>query len=132
MESMDELIEEAKRVSQRAYAPYSHFQVGAVVVARGKTYSACNVENASYGLSCCAERNAIFKMVADGETQLECVVIYTPTSHPTAPCGACRQVLSEFGPTARVVSTCQNDQRLETTIDQLLPDSFGARNLRDS
>lgn len=126
---IDELIEEARRVSELAYAPYSNFQVGAVVVAGGKYYSACNVENASYGLSCCAERNAIFKMVADGQSQLECVVIYTPTGEPTAPCGACRQVLNEFGPTARVVSTCRGDGRLDTNVQQLFPDAFGPKNL---
>ncbi len=124
------LIEEARRVSEQAYAPYSNFRVGAVVVAGEKFYSACNVENASYGLSCCAERNAVFKMVADGENKLECVVIFTPTSQPTAPCGACRQVLNEFGPTARVVSTCQGSDQLETTVDQLFPMAFGPGNLR--
>lgn len=129
MHSLDELIEEARRVSQLAYAPYSNFQVGAVVVAGGKHYSACNVENASYGLSCCAERNAIFKMVADGETRLECVVIFTPTTQPTAPCGACRQVLNEFGPTARVVSTCQGTMRLDSSVDRLFPEAFGPKNL---
>ncbi len=129
MLQLDELIAEARRVSGLAYAPYSNFRVGAVVVAGGKSYSACNVENASYGLSCCAERNAIFKMVADGQTQLECVVIFTPTSQPTAPCGACRQVLNEFGPAARVVSACLGDERLDTNVQQLFPDAFGPKNL---
>lgn len=127
--TLEELIEEARRVSKHAYAPYSRFQVGAVVVAADASYSACNVENASYGLSCCAERNAIFKMVADGRTKLELVVIYTPTDTPTAPCGACRQVLSEFGPTARVVSTCQGAGRLDTSVDQLFPHAFGPQDL---
>lgn len=126
---ISELIEEAKRVSQLAYAPYSRFQVGAVVVGGGKSYSACNVENASYGLSCCAERNAIFKMVSAGETNLECVVIYTPTSQPTTPCGACRQVINEFGPTARIVSACQGEAMLDSTIAQLFPHAFGPKNL---
>ncbi len=129
MPPLSQLIEEARRVSQLAYAPYSQFQVGAVVVSAGKFYSACNVENASYGLSCCAERNAIFKMVADGETQLECVVIFTPTPEPTAPCGACRQVLNEFGPTARLVSTCNGSGQLDTSVDQLFPNAFGPKNL---
>jgi cytidine deaminase len=129
MPTIDELIEEARRVSQLAYAPYSQFYVGAVVVAGGQSYSACNVENASYGLSCCAERNAIFKMVADGQKQLECVVIFTPTDQPTAPCGACRQVLNEFGPTARLISACRGSQRIDSTIDQLFPQAFGPKNL---
>lgn len=129
MPPLSELIEEARRVSRLAYAPYSHFQVGAVVVAGGKHYGACNVENASYGLSCCAERNAIFQMVADGQTQFEYVVIFTPTSQPTAPCGACRQVLNEFGPTARVVSACEGPGILDSTVQQLFPEAFGPKNL---
>ena len=129
MPPLHELIEESQRVSELAYAPYSNFQVGAVVVSGGNLYSACNVENASYGLSCCAERNAIFKMVADGQTKLDCVVIFTPTAQPTAPCGACRQVLNEFGLTARVVSTCRGGGRLDTTVDQLFPVAFGPNNL---
>ena len=130
MPPLDDLINEARRASEHAYAPYSKFQVGAVVVSNGQLYSACNVENASYGLACCAERNAIFKMVADGHTSFECVVIYTPTNQPTAPCGACRQVLNEFGPTARVISACRGDSRLETTVDQLFPSAFGPKNLQ--
>lgn len=129
MPPLHELIEEARRVSELAYAPYSKFHVGAVVVSGDRFYSACNVENASYGLSCCAERNAIFKMVADGQVELDWVVIFTPTAQPTAPCGACRQVLNEFGPTARLVSACRGPDRLDTTVDQLFPAAFGPNNL---
>ncbi len=124
------LIQTAKVASARAYAPYSKFHVGAVVVSTsGRQYSACNVENASYGLACCAERNAVFQMVAAGERQIACVVIYTPTDRVTAPCGACRQVINEFGSQSRIVCTCEAEERIDTTLDQLLPTAFGPHNL---
>ena len=94
----------ARAAAEKAYAPYSGFRVGAAVLAAsGKVFSGCNVENASYGLCNCAERTAIFNAVAAGEQVLRAVVVYTPTANPTSPCGACRQVISEFGPRARVV-----------------------------
>ncbi len=89
----------ARAAAARAYAPYSRFRVGAAVLtATGKTFAGCNVENASYGLCNCAERSAIFGAAAAGERKLRCVLVYTPTPLPTAPCGACRQVIFEFGP----------------------------------
>lgn len=127
---LSEWIALARQASQRAYAPYSNFHVGAVVISgSGREYCACNVENASYGLACCAERNAIFQMVASGETTIETIVIYTPTDKPTAPCGACRQVINEFGVSARIISACQGDARIDTTLDQLFPVAFGPKNL---
>ena len=123
----------ARDVSGRAYCRYSDFRVGAVVVAEsGDEFAGCNVENASYGLSICAERNAVFQMVAGGQRLIKLIVIYTPTQEPAAPCGACRQVINEFGPLARVVSLCDSNQRLESSIHELLPDSFGPQNLRES
>ena len=116
----------ARRAAARAYCPYSKFHVGAAVVtASGKIFSGCNVENASYGLCNCAERTAIFSAVADGENTIEGIVIYTATDTPTAPCGACRQVLNEFGPDAFVISVCDNEQRIETSLAELLPAAFG-------
>ena len=91
----------ARLAAANAYAPYSKFRVGAAILtASGKIHAGCNVENASYGLTNCAERTAIFGAVAAGgpKLKLACVVVYTPTSKPTAPCGACRQVIYEFGP----------------------------------
>lgn len=121
-----ELIQHARTAAERAYCPYSNFMVGAAVLTRsGKIFAACNVENASYGLTCCAERNAIFAMVAAGERELSAVLVYTPTPHPTAPCGACRQVIWEFGPMARVVSVCDSAERHEAGIGELLPGAFG-------
>lgn len=130
---LDDLISTAKAISRCAYSPYSNFQVGAAILSsEGKVYSGCNVENASYGLTICAERNAIFQMVADGKQQIKAVVIYTPTTAPAAPCGACRQVINEFGPQARIVSVCDGPERLDATLEELLPGAFGPGNLGSS
>ena len=128
---MNELESVARAAAARAYAPYSKFHVGAAVLgASGKIYSGCNVENASYGLAICGERNAIFSAVNAGEKSVQAVVIYTPTPVATAPCGACRQVIREFGPNARVISVCDGDGRIDSTLDKLLPESFGPENLK--
>lgn len=101
----------------------------AVLCADGSVFAGCNVENASYGLTICAERNAVFQAVAQGQSRIVAVAIYTPTPNPTAPCGACRQVLNEFGPSATVLCLCDGPDRIETTLDQLLPGAFGPQNL---
>jgi cytidine deaminase len=122
----------AKAAAARAYAPYSKFPVGAAILtASGGIFSGCNVENASYGLTNCAERTAIFNAVAAGQKRLKlsCVVVYTPTKTATAPCGACRQVIYEFGPTARVISTCDGRQEVDVSISALLPGAFGPADL---
>ncbi len=120
----------AREAAARAYAPYSKFRVGAAVWAgSGKIYGGGNVENASYGLCNCAERTAVFTALASGERTLKAVVVYTPTAKPTAPCGACRQVLNEFGPSAAVLSICDTSARLETTLESLLPMAFGPERL---
>lgn len=120
----------ARAAAKRAYAPYSKFRVGAAVLgSSGAVHAGCNVENASYGLTSCAERNALFAAVAAGERAIKAVAIYTPTPEPTAPCGACRQVIREFGPGALIVSVCDGKGRKETTLDQLLPGSFGPEDL---
>jgi cytidine deaminase len=125
-------LEQAARAATKAcYAPYSKFRVGAAVLAgSGKIYSGCNVENASYGLCNCAERTAIFTAIAAGERKLKAVVVYTPTATPTAPCGACRQVINEFGPDAVVASVCRSAKRIDTTLPALLGEAFGPKNLR--
>jgi len=127
-------LEKAARIAaQAAYAPYSKFHVGAAVLSgSGRIYSGCNVENASYGLCQCAERTALFTAIAAGERTVSAVAVYTPTTEPTGPCGACRQALSEFGPEAVVISTCNLSRRLEATLASLLPASFGLRNLRQA
>lgn len=124
-------LEAAARASVAySYAPYSKFPVGAAVMTRnGKIFAGCNVENSSFGLSNCAERTAVFKAVAKGYREIVAVVVYTPTSRATLPCGACRQVINEFGPVAHIVCICDSDHRVETTLDALLPDAFGPHNL---
>lgn len=127
---VDKLREEAMNASKQAYAPYSQFSVGAAVIDReGNIYSGSNIENASYGLAICAERNAIFNAVTKGVRNISAMVIYTPTQIPTAPCGACRQVLREFSKDAIIVSFCDTNQTIETSIKELLPNSFGPENL---
>ena len=120
----------AREAAARAYAPYSEFPVGAAVVAAsGKLYAGCNVENASFGLCNCAERTAIFTAIAAGEKSIKAVAVYTPTPLPTAPCGACRQVINEFGPEALVISVCDTKNRIETNLTALLPGAFGPGDL---
>jgi cytidine deaminase len=119
------LIAAAREAAARAYAPYSHFHVGACLMADDDTlFAGCNVENASYGLTVCAERNAVFQMVAAGKQRFHMIVIYTPTPEPTPPCGACRQVLREFANDAVVVSLCDGPAVLRTTVAELLPHGF--------
>ena len=125
------LEQAARTIAKNSYSPYSKFAVGAAVLAdSGKIYAGCNVENASYGLCNCAERTAIFTAAAAGERQLRAVAVYTPTPLPTMPCGACRQVINEFGPRALVVSICDSKQRIASTLDALLPGAFGPDDLR--
>ena len=124
------LLDAARAASARAHAPYSRFHVGAAVLADdGRIHAAANVENASYGLTSCAERNAIFAAVFAGMKRVVAVAIHTPTAAPTAPCGACRQVIFEFGPEARVLSCCDGDDVVDTTIGALLPGAFGPLDL---
>ena len=128
--SLRRLEKSARLAAARTYSPYSKFPVGAAVIGgSGKIFSGCNVENASYGLCNCAERTAIFTAVASGETSISAVAIYTPTALPTAPCGACRQVINEFGPEALVISVCDTKNRIETRLSALLPGAFGPGDL---
>jgi|ERR1700677_129117 len=120
----------ATQAARRAYCPYSHFPVGAAILtADGKIYSGCNVENASYGLTICAERNAIFQAVANSSKQIAAVMVYTPTANPSAPCGACRQVINEFGAEAEVYCVCDGGKELHVSTRELLKHAFGPQNL---
>lgn len=120
----------ARGAAKAAYAPYSKFRVGAAVLTSGgKIFAGCNVENAAYGLCTCAERAAVLAAVAAGERKLRAVAVYTPTPAPTSPCGSCRQVISEFGPDALVISVCDSSRRLEMPLTELLPEAFGPKNL---
>lgn len=124
---LTQLKKKAEEVAQLAHAPYSNFKVGcALLTQTGNTYVGCNVENSSYGLTTCAERNAIANAVsAEGRIVIEQVVVYTPTIKPASPCGVCRQVIYEFCKTdVKVLSICDSDETIDTTIKQLLPDAF--------
>ena len=115
-----ELISAAWAAREQAYAPYSNFQVGAVVLTkRGEIFTGCNVENLSYGLTICAERVAIGTMIAAGKRDIARIVIEADTDQPVSPCGACRQVMAEFGDFA-VLLVCKHSQ-LEMTLGELLP-----------
>lgn len=120
------LIEEAKKARAYAYAPYSKFQVGAALLAKdGSIFRGCNVENASYGLTNCAERTAFFKAISQGVTTFEAIVIIADTEDPISPCGACRQVLSEFcSADMPVYLTNLKGDMAKTTVGQLLPGAF--------
>ncbi len=129
--TLQELAKRAKAVSGKAYCPYSKFRVGAVVLTDdAQMFEGCNVENASYGLTICAERNAVFQMVARAKLKIVAVVIYTPTPKPSAPCGGCRQVINEFGPDALILSVCDGPETLRKKLSDLLPDAFGPGNLK--
>lgn len=126
----DELVRLARAASRHAYCPYSSFPVGAALLtADDRVFAGCNVENASYGLTICAERSAVFQAVAGGAREIRAVVIYTPTPVPSALCGACRQVLNEFGPDAIVLCVCNGADVVECRLADLLPHAFGPHNL---
>ncbi len=120
--NMDELISAARAVREKAYAPYSKFQVGAALLTgSGRIFCGCNVENLSFGLTVCAERAAVFAAVAAGETKFAGIAVVADSVQPVTPCGACRQVLAEFSSDLKIVSANLQDQRYESTIAELLP-----------
>jgi cytidine deaminase len=129
---VSDLEKRVLEVQQRAYAPYSKFKVGAVIVMDGNVYEGVNVENASYPLSVCAERNAIAAGVTSGARTLEQVVVCTDASPPSSPCGGCRQVLREFArdpKTLKIIAINPRGERREWTLEHLLPDSFSGEEL---
>jgi cytidine deaminase len=125
-----ELQQVAEQAQKKAYAPYSGFAVGAALLAAdGTIYAGCNVENASYGLTICAERNAIAHAVACGAQQFTAVAVVTDNG--VTPCGACRQVLAEFGPRMTVIVADKRGNRRIYALAELLPDAFGPANLAE-
>jgi len=125
-EVLDELILHAKAAYEQAYVPYSHYPVGsAALFSSGKIYSGCNVENASYGLTICAERNTIFQAIARGERVLKGIAIAVPSDVFPSPCGACRQVIREFALDCPVVLINGQGQMRWTSLKSLLPEAFG-------
>jgi len=123
-----ELIQKALSAREKAYAPYSKYKVGAALLtADGKIYEGCNVENAAYGLCMCAERTAVFKAVSEGNYKFTAIAV--ATENGGSPCGSCRQVLREFAPDLTIIITDAAGNFRETTLSQLLPDSFGPEHL---
>jgi cytidine deaminase len=120
----NELVDMARQAMLNAYAPYSGFKVGAALLADdGNVYTGCNIENISYGASCCAERTAVFKAVSEGKRKFIRLAIASSGNEPTFPCGICRQVLNEFMPNGEVIIA--SDRSIEVfTLDELLPHSF--------
>ena len=126
----DPLVAAAAIVRANAHAPFSHFQVGAALEAEsGTIIMGCNVESASYGLTMCAERVALFKAVSEGHRRFKRIAIVTDTESPTPPCGACRQLLWEFGADAEVILTNLKGAVLRYTVRELLPAAFDAKRL---
>ena|SRR5258705_13885315 len=126
-DTLERLLLAARSAAQTAYAPYSRFRVGAAVLANGEIFTGCNIENASYGLTICAERSAIFKAVTDGHRKLEAIAVACVDAAPDAshssrmPCGACRQVMAEFGDQNVPVVV---DGVGQTSLARLLPAPF--------
>lgn len=125
------LIAAAEQAASKAYAPYSNFHVGAAAVSiNGNVVKGCNVENASYGLTTCAERNCIAQAVVQEDSELQALVVYTKQEKLTPPCGACRQVIAEFMSEDKVVKSVNHkgDEK-QWTVKQLLPDAFTPKDL---
>lgn len=131
MMNQNELIEEAKKGRERAYAPYSKFQVGAALLtANGKVYYGCNIENAAYSMCNCAERTALFSAYSVGERDFKMMAVIADTDHPVTPCGACRQVISELCPKdMTVILTNLKGDVQQITVEELLPGAFSKKDL---
>ncbi len=130
---VDALIGAAQAARRRAYAPYSGFRVGAAILARaGKVYQGCNVENASYGVTICAERAALCNAVGAGERSWRAIAVYAESPKPPVPCGLCRQALAEFGRDLLVVAATASGQLRIAKLADLLPDAFSAESLAEA
>ena len=128
-----ELIQLAVQVREQAYVPYSKFKVGAALLSvDGRVFTGANVENASYGLTICAERAALFKAVSEGVQSFTTIAVVTDLNDPASPCGACRQVLVEFAPQLRVIMANIAGKVVSTTIAELLPLAFTPEKLEES
>jgi cytidine deaminase len=129
--SREDLVKRAIAARENAYAPYSNYQVGAALLGRsGRVYTGGNVENASYSLTICAERSAVVKAVSEGESRF--IAIAVATENGGAPCGACRQVLREFGKKTIVLIADMEGNYRETRVGDLLPDSFSKKDLEEA
>jgi len=129
-EKMNELVGAARVVRENAHAPYSGFKVGAAALAAsGWVYTGCNVENASYGLTICAERSAIARAITSGERQIIAIAIVADSPQPSAPCGACRQVLAEFAGDIPVILENLKGKRVVYSLNELMPHRFELKKL---
>jgi len=125
------LLKEAEKVRLKAYVPYSKFKVGAAVLSReGKIFSGCNIENASFGLTICAERVALFKAVSEGYNRFMAMAIICDSADPCFPCGACRQIINEFGNDITIICSNLEGKTVTKKISELLPDAFTRNSLR--
>lgn len=126
-----ELLQEAIQIRERAYVPYSNFPVGAALLTKsGNLYTGGNIENAAYPVTCCAERVAIFKAISQGETDFSEMAVAADTKRPASPCGACRQVMSEFfAPDIVIHLTNLNGNTKTVSMEELLPFSFTQHDL---
>lgn len=129
----DQLMEQAKKAREKAYVPYSKFQVGAALLSsEGKVYHGANIENAAYSLTCCAERTALFKAYTEGDTIFTAIAVVADTKRPVPPCGACRQVISELcPPDMPVYLTNLHGDVQEIAVKDLLPGAFSPEDLND-
>lgn len=127
---MEKLIKAAILARECAYVPYSNFKVGAAILTKnGNIYSGCNIENASYGVTNCAERTAVYKAVSEGHTEFSAIAVVADTIRPVAPCGACRQVMAEFN-VGKVIMCNLKGEKIEMSINELLPLSFSNLDFR--
>lgn len=128
------LIQQAIYAMENAHVPYSNFKVGAAVRTKSnKVYTGCNIENAAYPVSCCAERVAIFKAISEGESEFTEIAVAADTKRPVPPCGSCRQVMSEFfEPDTKIHLTNLKREVKSVTMEELLPFSFGTSDLFSS
>ena len=126
MTTTKKMIAAAREAASLAYVPYSHFPVGAAFhTTDGRIITGCNIENASFGLSNCAERTAIFKAISEGLKDFDALYVFGETEEPISPCGACRQVIAEFCPADMPVFLISKDDNVkETSVEELLPYSF--------
>lgn len=128
----EELCKKAQEMTKMAYAPYSNFRVGAALECKdGTVFTGCNIENAAYSPTNCAERTAVFKAVSEGYRSFVRIAIAGETEQFCAPCGVCRQVLQEFAPDIEVILVNKNGETVELTLPQLFPYSFGSANLTE-
>lgn len=130
---VNQLIEEAKKAREKAYVPYSKFQVGAALLTKdGKVYHGCNIENAAYSMCNCAERTALFKAYSEGDKEFSAMAVVADTARPCSPCGACRQVISELcSKNMKVYLTNLKGDVQEITVEELLPGAFSPEDLNE-